>query len=349
VLIPLQASLKRGFHTLGRIAGTLSEVVSWSVHELELLGSGVVNALQTALRVRATYDNSANSPSADIRAADAEAIIKQGQVNSLTGVRAAVTKQGGTVANAYGVKVEDVSGATNNYALHSGLGMVHLGDTLELKAPTTVLGTPATGEMRVYPKTDGKLYAKNSNSAEYLLGATVLSLFDVTLSSSDVFSFQLSNHPDGLACVHLELIMLLRTTSTNTADWAQVFYNGDLTNSDYYTAGLYGGTAGHGYSSYSGSYTGLHPTANAASNRFGITRVFIPFYGGGHYKLSMCTNHDWRASNTSYHWSLTHQWNGSGGTPGTQAISSIDIRPDSYGSGYRFAAGSRVQVVGYKF
>ena len=182
------AKPKRGFHSLGRIGDALSEVVNWSVHELELLGNGVVSALQTALRVRATYDNAATSSSADLRAVDAEAGIKQGQVNTLTALRAAISKVAGTVAAAYGVKIESVTAGSSNYALHTGTGMTHLGDTLELVAPSPVPGTPATNEMRVYPKSDGKLYAKNSSGVEFDLtgGAPAARVCDgrLTLTSN---------------------------------------------------------------------------------------------------------------------------------------------------------------------
>ncbi|MEZ4671442.1 MAG: hypothetical protein R3E39_26360 [Anaerolineae bacterium] len=48
---------KRGFHALGRISGTLNSVVQWMVAELELRGSGVISAVHSALRVKATNLN----------------------------------------------------------------------------------------------------------------------------------------------------------------------------------------------------------------------------------------------------------------------------------------------------
>jgi hypothetical protein len=166
------AKPKRGFHSLGRVAGALSDAVAWVVQELELLGSGVISAVQTALRVRLTHDNSATSSSAELRGADVEVIQKQGTVNILTALRAAVTRQAGTVTTAYGVKVENIEGATNNYALHTGKGLAHLSDALELQVPVPLPGTPPANNVRMYPKTDGKIYIKNSAGVETELGSS---------------------------------------------------------------------------------------------------------------------------------------------------------------------------------
>lgn len=164
------AKPKRGFHSLGRVAGALSDAVTWVVQELELLGSGAISAVQTALRVRLTHDNSATSSSAELRGADVEVIQKQGTVNILTALRAAVTRQAGTVTTAYGVKVEDVEGATNNYALHTGKGLARFGDALELKTPASIPGAAPTDTVRVYAKNDGKLYLKDSAGTETEVG-----------------------------------------------------------------------------------------------------------------------------------------------------------------------------------
>src|SRR5215217_8522627 len=39
-----------GWHTLGRVTGALTGAVNWVVHELQLLGTGGVSTLQTAMR-----------------------------------------------------------------------------------------------------------------------------------------------------------------------------------------------------------------------------------------------------------------------------------------------------------
>jgi len=169
------AKPKRGFHALGRIAGTLSEAVKWSVHELELVGSGVVSGIQAALRARATYDNAADSSLAgELRAADVEASIQQGQVKSLTGLHAAVNKTGGTVGTAYGIKVEDVTAGSSNYALHTGQGTVHVGDHLETKVLSSTPATPPSGYAKVYPKTvsgSPRLHLKDENGVEQELAS----------------------------------------------------------------------------------------------------------------------------------------------------------------------------------
>ena len=186
---------KRGLHSLGKISGTLSSVIAWAVAELELLGTGGVSALHQALRVKLTNQNSGDSPNADLRAGDFEAVNQGGSlqtpVGQATGIQATVSNDdsayladavgvgvaindgaGGAITNAYGVKVEDVDqGATSNYALHTGKGTVHLGDYLEMEVPGSVPGTPATDQMRIYPKSDGKLYAKNDNGDEFDLTA----------------------------------------------------------------------------------------------------------------------------------------------------------------------------------
>jgi hypothetical protein len=169
------AKPKRGLHLLGRIAGALATVVQWSVHELELLGNGVVSTVQAALRARATYDNAANSSaSGELRAADVEASIKQGQLKSLTGLNAAVTKTGGTVTTAYGVKVDDITAGGTNYALHTGQGAVRVGDHLEASVLGSAPATPPSGYAKLYPKTvsgSPKLFLKDASGVEQEIGS----------------------------------------------------------------------------------------------------------------------------------------------------------------------------------
>jgi len=188
---------KRGIHSLGRISGALSDAVSWMVGELELLGSGGVSGLQTALRARLTHSNSGDSTTAELRAGDFETINDGGSsgdpVGRAAAVRAAVTNTqdayldeavgldvaiaqeaggSGEIAMAYGVRVADVEGAADNYAIYTGKGFAHFGDSLEVQRPAAVPGTPATDILRVYPKSDGKLYAKNWSGTEYDLTAS---------------------------------------------------------------------------------------------------------------------------------------------------------------------------------
>jgi hypothetical protein len=69
---------QRGVQSLGRLTGALSSAVAWAVHELELLGSGGVSALQTALRAKLTHNNSDSAGSAELRAGDFQTINQTG-------------------------------------------------------------------------------------------------------------------------------------------------------------------------------------------------------------------------------------------------------------------------------
>ncbi|MCU1308249.1 MAG: capsular biosynthesis protein [Acidobacteriaceae bacterium] len=51
---------------------------------------------------------------------------------------------GATVTNRYGLKVDDQTGATNNFAISTGLGKVHFGDTVDVAAPVETSGNPVT-------------------------------------------------------------------------------------------------------------------------------------------------------------------------------------------------------------
>jgi len=167
---------KRGFHSLGRVSGTLATLVQWMVGELELRGSMAIDALHTALRIRATNLNTGTpTANAELRAADIEVIndatAAAAPLTKATGLQVAVTNGSGKVitdAVALRLKLNNLGTITNPYAIFSeGLGITHLEDFLELKRPTAVPGTPATDFTRVYGKSDGKLYAKNWSGTEY--------------------------------------------------------------------------------------------------------------------------------------------------------------------------------------
>lgn len=66
---------KRGLHLLGALTGNLSDVVSWVVQELVLSGSGNLNALQTALRVKLSNTHTgSHGNQAEVHAADIELV-----------------------------------------------------------------------------------------------------------------------------------------------------------------------------------------------------------------------------------------------------------------------------------
>lgn len=170
----------RGFHSLGQVGGTLATLVQWIVGELELRGSTAIDALHTALRIRASNMNTGTpTANAELRGADIEVVndasAGAAALTKATGLLVAVTNAAGkliTEAVGLRVKLNNAGTITNAYAIYTeGPGVIHLEDYLEVKRPAAVPGTPATDFMRIYPKSDGKLYAKNWGGAESALTA----------------------------------------------------------------------------------------------------------------------------------------------------------------------------------
>src|SRR5258708_3411076 len=99
--LTLPTSITSVWHTLGTLTGALSGAVVWVVHELQLLGTGGVSGLQSALRTKLTHANTGNSTSAELRAADIQSINQSGvngtPVGKVAGLRATASNQ----ANAY--------------------------------------------------------------------------------------------------------------------------------------------------------------------------------------------------------------------------------------------------------
>lgn len=170
---------KRALHLLGRISGALSDAVSWVVQELELLGSGGVSGIHTALRARLTFDNSGDSDMAELRAGDFEVINQAGSsgtpVGQATALRAVVTNDSGAyLSEAVGVAIT-ISGSDidDAYAIHATGGMIRTDAALMLP----VLGSapsvnPPSGFLKVYFKLDAgnpKLYAKDSAGTEHTI------------------------------------------------------------------------------------------------------------------------------------------------------------------------------------
>jgi hypothetical protein len=181
---------QRGLGTAGRIVGAISDAVSWVLHELHLDGesvTGLHTALRAVLRLTATSDTS----QAELRAGDFEASNEAGtdatRTGRMTGVQGTVVNKeesylaeavgvgarvdnetGGEISTAYGLKVEDMpADADLRYAIHTGQGPTHLGDYLELEEMDAPLAPVAdSGLMRIYPKADGRLYARNDQGAE---------------------------------------------------------------------------------------------------------------------------------------------------------------------------------------
>lgn len=185
---------KRGLHLLGEVTGVLDSLVSWVVQELVLKGSAAISGLHTTLRVRLHHVSSGDSTAAELLAADIEAGNATGtsttRLGQLTGLRTAIVNgesgyvdqavaldvrvnssnpdtEDAPINTAYGIRVGNVDQGADNYALHTGTGLVHLGDTLELQQQATDPATPPADVVRIYPKSDGKLYAKNDTGMEY--------------------------------------------------------------------------------------------------------------------------------------------------------------------------------------
>jgi hypothetical protein len=168
----------RGIHSLGQVSGTLAALVQWMVGELELRGSSAIDALHTALRIRASNMNTGTpTANAELRAADIEAINDSSAGSSAlpraTGLQVAVTNAAGkTITNAAALrlKMSNDGTITNPYSIFAeGPGVAHFEDYLEMKRPTAVPGTPATDFLRIYAKSDGRLYIKNWNGVEFSL------------------------------------------------------------------------------------------------------------------------------------------------------------------------------------
>lgn len=168
------AKPKRGFHAHGRVSDALNNITQWIVQELEVRGASSISAVQTALRVGASNKNTGTPAGGEVRAADLEVIHEPASAATLpraTGLRVGVTNtSGNTIQEAKGLHVAMVNQGTitNPYAIFTeGAGVTHLDDYLEMKRPAATPGTPSTDYVRVYAKSDGKLYAKNWSGTEY--------------------------------------------------------------------------------------------------------------------------------------------------------------------------------------
>ena len=100
---------KRGLHVAGEIADDDSDDLKLSVHELTLSGNNTTTQKATALNVRTTVDNA--------------------DVDEVVGLEVGVESlNGGTMGEAIGLQINDVTDGVTNYALKTGAGQVQLGD-----------------------------------------------------------------------------------------------------------------------------------------------------------------------------------------------------------------------------
>lgn len=160
----------RGLHSLGRVSGTLNNFVQWMVGELELRGSSAIDALHTALRIRASNMNTGTpTPNAELRGADVEVINDASAgataLPKATGLQVGVTNGAGkTIEEAVGLRVKMTNGGTISYPYSiyaDGPGVAHFEDYLEVKTPPVDRGKPTTNFIRIYATPEGRLHAKN--------------------------------------------------------------------------------------------------------------------------------------------------------------------------------------------
>lgn len=198
ITLPFSGPLQ-GVQSRGRIQGAISNALAWVVNELELLGSGGVSGLHTALRARLFHNNSGDVSDAELRAGDFEAVNQSGSsqtpVGRLTGLHSAVTnaegayldeavgievviQDAGTIQTAYGLQIADVNqGEQANYALYTGLGVVRLGDQVGVGVDSPATPLDVDGAITVH-----ELSADPADPDE---GAAAVWLSDGTGSGDD--------------------------------------------------------------------------------------------------------------------------------------------------------------------
>jgi len=192
---------KRGWHSLGRVTGAITDAIAWVVHELELLGTGGTTGLQTGVRAKLTHNNTGNAVNAELRTGDFQAVNQSGAsgtpvgkltalhgaasnssnayLNKAIGIEATVTNDTsgtineasafevavptntGTINTVYGLRIPDLTQGGRNIAIQTGQGVVRLGDHEELKV---VAGSP-TGNP---PVNFIKVYPKLNAGAPHL-------------------------------------------------------------------------------------------------------------------------------------------------------------------------------------
>ena len=192
---------KRGLHSLGKVATVMSTAIAWLVGELEMVGTATISGLQTAIRGRLTHRSTGDSSSAELRAGDFEVINESGTsgtaVGTAQGIKGTVSNQDdayldnasgvvaqlqnangadmtkavalevappvneGVIDTLIGLDIPDINQGTDNYAIRTGEGVVHLGDVLDM---TQQVSDPANKAdvVQVYAK-DDKIFAKAPN------------------------------------------------------------------------------------------------------------------------------------------------------------------------------------------
>lgn len=248
-----ESVIRRGIQSLGKFTGFASETIAWAVHELQLLGIGVISGIHTTLYARLVFDNTSHTTEADLRAVHAEVVNRRGDlsypVEQLTALQATIQNIGGdpgeantqtgsaivaeivngdsdtlneaigikiltpvnqgSIGTAYGLQIQNFDAATQNYAIHTGSGLVHFGDVVELPELEETT-SPSEGFIRLYGKPDGHLYAKNSSDVE----------FDLTASTGEAAALiQQTSFDTGVPLTTFEMVDLTGSTITASSIW----------------------------------------------------------------------------------------------------------------------------------
>jgi hypothetical protein len=180
---------RRGWQSLGEISAAITDAVTWVMQELKLLGE--LTGIMIGSHTRVSLGSEADGSAAEVRAGQFEVVNEADALDRAVGVRSVIDNQAGTITQAVafevalpenngtiatliGLDIPDLTEGTENIAIRTGEGPVQFGDYLELTSPATTPAAPESGsnKVRVYPKTDGKLYARNDDDIEYdLTGA----------------------------------------------------------------------------------------------------------------------------------------------------------------------------------
>jgi hypothetical protein len=345
---------KRGIHSLGQISGTLNNLIQWMVAELELRGSSAIDALHTGFRVRATNLNTGTpTANAELRGGDIE-VIQDTTASSTalpraTGLQVSVTNPTGkTITNAatLRLKMTNAGTITNPYSIYTeGSGVAHFEDYLEVKRPATIPGAGATDFMRVYPKTDGRMYAKNWNNVEVPLSNAAVLLYDNTLAANGTWDVDLSTLPDGLNYTHLELILQGRTNLAATTQAIRLLFNNDSTVANYKSSAIYNNSATAAAIVVTATPVGGYTSAaSAPANAFGFTRIFVPFYRAttALHLNRVTSNYQLDTANGIISLTGTHLWSN------TAAISRVQIQAINNPTNV-FVTNSRLQIIGHRY
>lgn len=108
-----------------------------TVNGTNLIGFSAAPSTRTVLGYSGTLTNMIGFKS--------ESLVQVGTVTNLVGFYGTTPGIGGTVTNAYGAYFENVSGASNNYAIYTNSGLVRFGDNVSTTGTITSSRTSDLG------------------------------------------------------------------------------------------------------------------------------------------------------------------------------------------------------------